>query len=91
MINKGTTGSDAIRNISGWYRGTDEEGYGLASSAYGNTGGSFYQGNWTGRYRGTNSDGSDIARDFYFMASKSVPTAVENRPRFIGLLGCQKN
>ena len=90
-INKGTTGNDAIRNITGWYRGTDREGYGLTSSANGITGGSFYEGNWTGQFRATVPKGSGVAKDFYFMASKSVPTAVENRPRFIGLLGCRKN
>ncbi len=90
-INKGTTGSDAIRNITGWYRGTDAQGYGLASSASGKTGGVFSQGNWTGTYRISNYGGSTVARDFYFKASSSVPTADENRPRFIGLLGCRKN
>ena len=90
-INKGTTGNDAIRNITGWYRGTDAEGYGLASSAWGITGGVFSQGNWTGTYRVSKPAGSGVARDFYFKASSSVPTAAENRPRFIGLLGCRKN
>ena len=90
-INKGTTGNDAIRNITGWYRGTDAEGYGLASSAWGITGGVFSQGNWTGTYRVSKPAGSGVARDFYFQASSSVPTAAENRPRFIGLLGCKKN
>lgn len=74
----GSSQSDAIRNITGWF-GADDR-------MFGTYGGAFYLGGGSN----TGSEGTGGGYYFVFDASRVVPTADENRPRNVALLPCIK-
>ena len=82
-LSVGATQEDAIRNITGDFGNMDRY-FGNPS-----TQGAFFVDSTLGY---TSPDG-DIrnAAHLYFDASRVVPTAAENRPKSIALLGCVKN
>jgi len=84
-LNVGTTQEDAIRNITGEFSAYEMGRYNVADRAIG-----AFQVTQNSAVRGASShDGR--APLFSFNANLVVPTAVENRPRSIALLGCVKN
>ena len=83
-LNVGDMQEDAIRNITGWHGG--HGGYHANPTA----GGAFIQ---TTTVNGVGSADKSGANHFQtdFDANAVVPTASENRPKSIALLGCRKN
>lgn len=81
---------DAIRNITGSF--TIRQGEGSGYNVIGSTSDSFYRSGTSGVANEVSYNGSlrphDIIR---FDASRSVPTANENRPRNVALLACMKS
>ena len=82
-LSVGATQEDAIRNITGTIPGERKD---MTDFPYT---GAFYQDTTTGNH-GWGSADYDNAKVVYNV-SRVVPTAVENRPRSIALLGCVKN
>ena len=80
-LNVGATQEDAIRNIYGRVQGAGYSDAYVATGAF-------------SPYKATVKVANDGAYEDYsydFSAQKVVPTAIENRPRSIALLGCVKN
>lgn len=73
----GSVQGDAIRNITGYWTGTEAPGY------YTVFGGAVYK-QGPGKYHGINGSDWDNERMF-FDASRVVPTAAENRPKNIAM------
>ena len=94
-LNVGTTQEDAIRNVSGYGPALiyyHEDSYvkwvGLSGPFYKK----YDSNNSTGGVRGAGNLGKALnANILAFDSSRGVPTAVENRPKSIALLGCVRN
>ncbi len=80
-LSVGATQEDAIRNITGTVQGAGYENSYVATGAF----------QVNSRTVNVANDGADTDYSYTFNAENVVPTDIENRPKSVALLGCQKD